>query len=298
MRLALPYPTMTFLSFYAAVEEGFLAQEGVDLEIVHVAGGGHAIMEMFRRGEVDFLFAHWEMVEIAMRGAREVRALCGSIADPYCLFVRPEIKTFADLKGKNVMVGPRGSGSDTEARYCLMQAGLDTEREVNFVVGDYRRRIEALHDPDVHAMQDRTQTWYWAQKAGWRYIRLADPDLFLDNGGLSTTLKLIREQPERVEKVVRGVVEATRFIREDRAGAIRLSRKAIPYLSDEEIAGSYDVLRPHFDVEVRPRTLSFIQEAIGTVLGIERRLSFAELADLRFLRQAEASASISSGRPW
>ncbi|MDA8124046.1 MAG: ABC transporter substrate-binding protein [Deltaproteobacteria bacterium] len=287
MRLALPYPTMTFLSFYAAREQGFLAAEGVDLEILHVAGGGHAIMEMFMKGEVDFLFAHWEMVEIAMRGKLDVRALCGSIADPYSFFVRPEIKTFADLKGKNVMVGPMGSGSNTEARYCLMQAGVDPA-EVNFVVGDYLKRILALQDPNIHAMQDRTQTWYWAQKAGWRYLKLADPDLFLDNGGLSTTLKLIREQPEIVGKVVKAVVQATRFIQEDREGAIALSRKVIPYLSDEEIRGSYEVLRPHFDAEVRPATIQFIQEAIGTVMGIPQRLDFEELVDLRFLRQAQA----------
>ena len=236
MRIALPYPTMTFLSFYAAVENGFIAEEGCDLEIIHVAGGGAAIMEMFLHGKVDFLFAHWEMVEIAMRGELEVRALCGSIADPYCLFVRPEIQSLTDLKGKNVMVGPRGSGSDTEARYCLMQAGLDTERDVHFVVGDYRQRIQALHDPNIHAMQDRTQTWYWAQKAGWRYIKFTDPTLFLDNGGLSTTLKLIQEKPELVGKVVRAVVKATRFIKEDREGAIALSRKVIPYLTEEEIS--------------------------------------------------------------
>jgi NitT/TauT family transport system substrate-binding protein len=277
MLIALPYPTMTFLSFYAAVEKGFIAAEGVDLEIIHVADGGAAIMKMFLQGEVDFLFAHWEMVEIAMRGELEVRALCGSIADPYCFFVRPEIKSFADLKGKNVMVGPRGSGSNTEARYCLMQAGLDPEKDVNFVVGDYRQRIQALHDPHIHAMQDRTQTWY---------LRLADPNLFLDNGGLSTTLKLIQEKPELVGKVVRAVVKATKFIKEDREGAIALSRKVIPYLTDEEISGSYDVLRPHFDAEIRPSTIHFIQEAIGRVMGIPKRLPFEELVDLRFLRQA------------
>jgi NitT/TauT family transport system substrate-binding protein len=287
MRLALPYPTMTLLSFYAAKEQGFLAEEGVDLEILHVAGGGHAIMKMFLEGEVDFLFAHWEMVEIAMRGQLEVRALCGSIADPYCFFVRPEIKTFADLKGKNVMVGPNGSGSNTEARYCLLQAGVNPEQEVNFLVGDYKQRIQALHDPNVHAMQDRTQTWYWAKKAGWSFLGLPDPDLLLDNGGLSTTLKLIQEQPEIVGKVVKSVVKAARFIREDREGAIALSRKVIPDLTDEEIIGSYEVLRPHFDAAVRPKTIGFIQEAIGTVMGIKKRLAFEELTDLRFLRQAE-----------
>ena len=290
MRIALPYPTMTFLSYYAAVEEGFFAKEGVDIEITHVSGGKDDIMEMFLHGEVQFMFAHWEMVEIALRGQMEVRGLCGSIADPYCLFVRPEIKSLVDLKGKNVMVGPRGSGSDTEARYVLMQAGLDTERDVNFVVGNYLQRVQALHDPDIHAMQDRTQTWYWAEKAGWRYIKFEDPNLFLDNGGLSTTLKLIQEEPELVGRVVRGVVKATKFIKEDREAAIALSQKVIPYLTQEEIIGSYDVLRHHFDAEIRPSTIHFIQEAIGTVMGIRKRLAFEELVDLRFLRQAREQA--------
>jgi ABC-type nitrate/sulfonate/bicarbonate transport system substrate-binding protein len=284
--LALPYPTMTFLSFYAAVEKGFFAQEGVDIEIKHVPAGGHKIMEMFLNGECQFMFAHWEMVEIALRGQMEVRGLCGSIADPYCMFVRPEIRCLADLKGKNVMVGPRGSGSDTEARYVLMQAGLDTDQDVNFIVGNYLQRVQALHDPNIHAMQDRTQTWYWAEKAGWRYIKFEDPNLFLDNGGLSTTLKLIQEDPELVRKVVRGVVKATRLIKEDRKAAIDLSHHIISYLTHEEITGSYDVLRHHFDANIRPSTINFIQEAIGTVMGIQKRLKFEELVDLSFLRQA------------
>lgn len=286
MLIALPYPTMTFLSYYAAVEKGFFAEEGVDIEITHVSAGKDKIMEMFLNGEADFMFAHWEMVEIALRGQLEVRGLCGSIADPYCMFVRPEIKSLADLKGRNVMVGPRGSGSDTEARYVLRLAGLDTERDVHFIVGDYLQRVAALHDPNIHAMQDRTQTWYWAEKAGWRYIPFEDPDLFLDNGGLSTTLKLIQENPELVRKVVRAVVKATEFIKEDREGAIDLSHHVIPYLKQEEIAGNYDVLRNHFDANIRPSTINFIQEAIGTVMGIQKRLPFEELVDLSFLRQA------------
>jgi hypothetical protein len=81
-----------------------------------------------------------------------------------------------------------------------------------------------------------------------------------------------------------------RIIREDRAGAIALSRKLIPYLTEEEIIGRYDLLRHHFDAEIRPSTINFIQEAIGTVMGIPKRLPFEELVDLRFLREAEAPA--------
>lgn len=287
LRIALPYPTMTFLSYYVAVDKGFFADENIDVKYVHV-GGKDKIMEMFLSGEVHFLYALWEMVEIAMEDRCEIRGLCGSVAEPYFLFVRPEIAAMRDLKSKTIIAGVSGSGSEVQARYLLKKAGLQPGVDVNLISGDYTARVQALQNPMIHACQDRLQTWYWANKAGWGYLRFDDPNLVVDSGGLSTSLKMIEQNPDTVMKVVRAIVRATRFIKENRRESIEVAQKIITYMNCEELTGQYDILRDCFTVDIAPSTINFMVEATGDFMDIQKRLKFENLVDLSFLNKAKA----------
>ncbi len=283
--IALPYPTMTFMSYYAAVDRGFFESEGIDVNYVHISDGKDKIYQLFLKGNVHFLFALWEMVEIMLNGWVDIRGICGSIANPFYMFVRPEISSVGDLKGKTIMSGVKGSGSDVQARYLLHMAGLDPDKDVHFVSGDYLQRMNAFNNNQIDACQDRLQTWYWAKKAGWHRLRFEDPNLVLDCGGLSATSQMIREHPEIVMKVVKGIVGATKYIKENREKTIELAEKIIPYLNREQIAGSYDVLSEYFSPDIRPVTINFMVEALGVVAGTKKRLTFEELVDLSFLHQ-------------
>jgi NitT/TauT family transport system substrate-binding protein len=291
LRIGLPYPTMTFLSYYAAVDKGFFAEEKLDVEYVHISGGKDKIMEQFLKGDVHFLYALWEMVELALEEKAELKGLLGSVAEPYYLFVRPEIKQVADLKGKTIIAGVRGSGSEVQAKYVLKQAGLTPGVDVNVSGGDYNARVAALQDPEIDACQDRHQTWYFAQKEGWSYLRFPDNHTVVDSGGISVTRKMIQEEPETVQKAVRAILRATQFIKENRTEAIVLAQKLITYLSLEEITGQYDIMRDHFCPDIAPSTIDFMLDSTSDFLNVPQKLKCEDLVDLSFLQKAKAEIS-------
>jgi len=286
--IALPYPTMTFLSYYVAVEKGFFAGENIDVNYMHVDGGKDKIMEMFLKGEVHFLYALWEMVEIALKGLSEIRCLCGSVTEPVFLFVRPGIATIEDLRSKTIMAGISGSGSEVQTRYLLHKAGLDPDTDVNLISGNYIERVQALQDTKIHACQDRFQTWYWAKKAGWSYLGFEDADLCMDSGGLSTSLTMIREQPATVMKVVKAIARAVAFMKENREESIEVARNIITYLNYEEIAGQYDLLHDHFTPDISLNTIDFMVNSIRYAMSIQKKLQYEDLVERSFLQQAES----------
>ncbi|MDR3288962.1 MAG: ABC transporter substrate-binding protein [Peptococcaceae bacterium] len=291
-RIALPYPNMTYLPYYVAVDKGFCADENVNFEYFHVKGGKTAINKLFLNGEIDFLYALWEMVELNLEGHGEIKGLCGNVAESNFLFVRPEIKTAADLKSKTIIAGVAGSGSEVQVRYGLKLADLDPDKDVNLIGGDYIERVHAFENAAIDGCQDRLQTWYFAKKAGWNYLKFPDPSVLTDSGGLSTTLKMIKENPEVVGKVVKAIVRATKFIKENREEAIDVASKLIDYMSREDIAGQYDILRDCYSADIAPVSINFMVAATADFLNVQNRPKFEDLVELSFLNKAKAELGL------
>ena len=95
--------TVSALQFYIAQRKGFFAREGVNLEMISIEGGAANMMVALDRGTVDITrTATFFLIQAALKGSEGV-AIVGETATPiYSLMVKPEIKTFADLKGKVV----------------------------------------------------------------------------------------------------------------------------------------------------------------------------------------------------
>jgi ABC-type nitrate/sulfonate/bicarbonate transport system substrate-binding protein len=95
--------TVSALQFYVAQRKGFFAREGINLEMVSIEGGAANMMVALDKGSVDVTrTATPYLIQAVLKGSEGV-AIAGETATPiYSLIVKPEIKTFADLKGKTV----------------------------------------------------------------------------------------------------------------------------------------------------------------------------------------------------
>ena len=105
MLLTLPYPTMTFLPFYVAEEEGFFERQGVTVRCVHIRAAKERTIQLVREGDVTFYTSISTTVEAILRGWGEVKALCSNASAPFSCVARSEIRSVAELKGGTVMVG-------------------------------------------------------------------------------------------------------------------------------------------------------------------------------------------------
>ena len=128
--------TVSALQFYIAQRKGFFARERVNLEMISIEGGAANMMVALDRGTVDITrTATFFLIQAALKGSEGV-AIVGETATPiYSLIVKPEIKTFADLRGKIVGLTNAVSTISVSMRKLLGLNGLHASdyRVIEFV---------------------------------------------------------------------------------------------------------------------------------------------------------------------
>src|SRR5215467_321766 len=89
------------LPLLVAEREKFFAREGLNFEVVPITGGGEKLIEALHDNTADMTHvATAFMIQAAMKGSDAV-AIAAELNNPiYSLIAKPEIKTYADLKGK------------------------------------------------------------------------------------------------------------------------------------------------------------------------------------------------------
>jgi ABC-type nitrate/sulfonate/bicarbonate transport system substrate-binding protein len=95
--------TISALSFYIGRQKGFFTQEGINLEMMPIEGGAANMVVALNKGVVDITrTATPYLIQDVLKGSEGV-AIAGETLTPiYTLIAKPDIKTFADLKGKVV----------------------------------------------------------------------------------------------------------------------------------------------------------------------------------------------------
>jgi ABC-type nitrate/sulfonate/bicarbonate transport system substrate-binding protein len=231
-------------------------------------------------------------VEAILREWGDVKALCSNQTTWHFCMARPEINDLSDLKGKKVMVG--GGASNNQIRYLSKKLGWEVGKDVLTVRGDAIDRIKAFQDPNIAAVIAREEYVYWAVKAGWHLIKYPEPYMRWHGGGLCTSARLIREQPETVYKAVKGVVQATAFLNENRKAAVDLALKRIGHLSREEAEGNYDVnvRNGGYSCAITEEGIRFESEVLSLAKAVNKQVTLREVADLSFLEKAQSETGI------
>ena len=95
--------TVSALHFYIAQRKGFFSREGITLEMLPIEGGAANMVIALSKGVVDITrTATPYLVEDVLKGSDNVAILSETATPIYSLIAKPEINTFADLKGKVV----------------------------------------------------------------------------------------------------------------------------------------------------------------------------------------------------
>ena len=80
MLLALPYPTMNFLPFYAAEDLGFFSRAGVEVHCLHVRETKQKKVQFCLEGDLHFYTSVSTTTEAGIRYQSEVLALAKGVS--------------------------------------------------------------------------------------------------------------------------------------------------------------------------------------------------------------------------
>jgi NitT/TauT family transport system substrate-binding protein len=285
-----------FAQAYIAQKKGFFEKHGLAVELVYFQGGSQIIQAMLG-GDVPLtVTAGPEGVVAKLQGADIALLAANNPTMHFSLFVAPEIKKPADLRGKRAGVSRFGSSSDFCIRYIFKSIGL-AEGDVTIVqIGDNPSRLAALKSNAIHSTVFTTPNTVRARKAG--FVSMVDAyklGLKFHGSGIAASGVFLREHRPIVEDFFKGFLEGVAYAKQNKEESIRLIGEFLRLNEREEAEETYQVIIQN----IQPRKPYPAKEGVETVLrNLESTIAKAkgakaeDLIDDSVLRKLDQSGFI------
>src|SRR5919108_2922516 len=278
---------ISFLPAGVALKRGFFKDEGLEVEIIrmNVPNTVTALMT----GDIGYTLLFGSIIRGALRGM-PLRALASLLDSPtHALIAKPEYKTVKELKGKTVGIGNFGGTDEVAGRMMLKSFGLDTDKDLKFIaLGPDRARLAALKEGLVDVAVIAPPGDALGRQMGFNVLLRAYEVFSFPFIGIGANLKTIKDKPDEVKKVVKAMVRANRFIREDKEGAVRILMEW-GKVERDHAAAAYDSTWKVFssDGSIPQEGLRLVIEQAKAELKLNRDVTLDEVVDFGPLRQAQ-----------
>ena len=175
------------LPIWVAQEKGYFAREGVNIVFSTTQGSVPQIKALYE-GKIDMISTAFDNIvaytegqsDIPLPGPADMFAFVGVAGGMNTLMVRPEIKGYADIKGKTVAVDALKSGYGI-VLYQILQTrgGLTFDKDYKAIsVGNTDKRLAAMRDNKAVAAIVGAPQDVDAIKEGFRALADAPTDHF------------------------------------------------------------------------------------------------------------------------
>ena len=174
-------------------------------------------------GDIDGALLTGTIIRAAIRGL-PVRLVAGLMtSSPHVLLARPEIKTIKELSGKKVGLADFGDATHVLARLILARNGIDPEKEVQFVpLGTDSARFSALQQKLADAVVTSPPLDFEGKKLGYNGLARAYEYVNYPLSGVGVNIKSIEQNRDQVKRMIRALIKASCFIRENREEAVKV----------------------------------------------------------------------------
>jgi NitT/TauT family transport system substrate-binding protein len=216
---------MVYLPTALAKAKGYFAEEGLDVEILDIKGGGSQAASALIGGSVDFSANAIDHAIKAKTRGKDLIAVHSHVRLPVMGLVvaskyKGEIKSIADLKGRPLGVTSPGSQTHMVLGYLLAKSGVKAD-EVKIIGAGGNTMPLAIEKDSVHAgmMVDPFFTVFLKQGKGYALVDMFTTKGTVDAMGgevqgttLLTRPDVIATRPATVQKMVNALVRANKFI--------------------------------------------------------------------------------------
>src|SRR5262249_26642911 len=135
---------------FIAIEKGYYADEGIEIEIVK-AGGGVSTPALIS-GEIQYSTSAASTLSAMLVGAPLKIIYTNADRTDYELrSTTPDVRSLADLPGKTIGVQSRGDTMEIAVRMALQQQGMDPDAVSYVAVGVGSQRLIAMETRSVAA---------------------------------------------------------------------------------------------------------------------------------------------------
>ena len=286
IKIALTAVGGSFLAGGVAAKKGFFQQEALDAELVQM--NASIILPALLNGDLDYTLLFGSTVRAAVKSV-PVKVLASFMDAPsQSLVGRENFKSVAALKGKKVVISSFGASAHLTTVLIFRHLGIKPG-EVNFVAGGSdRARLAMLDQGLADAAILNPYAVAEAEKLGFRVIARAYELFSFPNYGLGTTDNKIRQQRDLTKRVLKALIRANRYIRENRDETIQVLTDWAK-VDRQTATADYDTIRliSYNDGNIPEKGLRLWIDEAKAALKIDREISFNEVADFSILSEVQ-----------
>jgi NitT/TauT family transport system substrate-binding protein len=281
---------------FVAKDQRLFEEQGLDVDVVQVRSGPIAISAL-AAGEAQFYSVSATGASLgAMAGGLDIVFVAGFInrLDGY-FAVSPKIRTPEDLKGRTIGVQSIGGGIWMFTQILLDHWGLNAERDKIQVraIGDDSVLAQAVMTGTIDAaVLGYTYSRVISQKGGRILVELPNLNIRYQGTGLVARRSLIDSSPDVVEKTLRALIRANRFIQDknNQPAVVRSLKKWLRLAPTDSGDDLYERIRLLYDRSILP-TREGIQSALQLLTKADAKfakLKADDLVDDRIARKLES----------
>jgi diguanylate cyclase (GGDEF)-like protein len=211
-----------FAGYYMALEKGFYAQAGLEVEIRPGGPGTPKPIDLLLEGDADFAIANSGLVIARMQGQPLVALAAIMQSSPIVWIVRADsdIYTPQDLAGKRVMLMPEPESA--ELLVTLAREGVDHERlELQQTSFDPQDLVDGNTDA-YNGYVSNEPFWLQQQQLPYRLIKPREYGVNFYSDVLTTREALLQERPAQVEAFIQASLKGWQYALEHLEESVQL----------------------------------------------------------------------------
>jgi ABC-type nitrate/sulfonate/bicarbonate transport system substrate-binding protein len=238
----------TNVPVWVAIDKGFFAKEGLD--VTHeITRGSAAQMQGLMEGKYQFGSSALDNTIAYAEGQGDVKidnfdlvAILGVQSGMQKIVTRPEIKSYADIKGKAIASDALNSGYGLALIKILAMNGMTLNKDYTAVaVGSTPNRIAAMKENKAVAAMISPPEHLALQKEGYNVLGdMTDVIGAYQGSAFVVRRSWAKEHEPEVLAFIRAQVAATDYVFADKAGALAVMKKNIKGMSDAELESAYN----------------------------------------------------------
>jgi len=305
VKITIPAAAATFASLYHARSAGYFAEEGLDVEVVTVPGGGSLQALIARDAQFCVTPGTYQM-QAWEKGQRLIAT--GTILNRNAINVvmhrdvakqkgitekSPLAEKIKALKGLKLSGTAVGSFSYQVMLYYLLKAGIDPKKDVELIgIGAGPPMVLALEQRKIDGFATGTPIPDAAVARGFGLMIVdnaagEDPDFaeFMMNA-VVVHPDFAREQPETVRKVTRALVKANRWLLDHSAQeAVPSLKPFLGRLDDKVILEGMEKTRLGIprDGRITEKAVALTEDFMIKIGALKGRIGYDKLVNNEFL---------------
>ncbi len=257
------------------IEKGFFRENSLAAEMVPFKGGPDQLKGLLAGAVQLAISGSTDLLVFRERGA-SVRAVAVTTErNHFTLVVASKIARPEDLKGGTIAVTAPGATSWVFARMLAKKMGWDPEKDIHIVgVGGQDAMVAGMRRGELTAFVTGTAgVVAEAQGVGRVLMRLDEATPRWVSNMAFTTDEILKTRKADVQKAVRGLFQAIKFMRDNPDETIRIAAKGIGW-PEGATRRAYELLRPLLPADGRfdADTYKIVQETLLELGVLKKRL--------------------------